>query len=170
MFCNTPTLQYSMISFCCHTWLRSWEMRVSMRAMSRRKVWRRAGFSSWALACCRRRLNTSWRRSRPLAANSTNVMSLSSDIFINKSAQGVAGDKFRLDGELGGGQTQRLAGDGFGDAIHFEEHIGGADDGDPRFEGAFALAHACFERLLGKGLLWENANPHLAVAFHVAGD
>ena len=48
-------------------------MRVSIRAMSFRNVRKRAGFSSCALACCRRRENISWRKSRPLAANSTNV-------------------------------------------------------------------------------------------------
>ena len=43
------------------------------------------GFSNWALAFCRRRLNISWRRSRPSVANSTSVASLifESEYFIN---------------------------------------------------------------------------------------
>ena len=61
---------------------RSWDRRVSTRAMSLRKTRRRAGFSSWLLACCKRRLNISWRRSRPLAVNSVVVMSLRLDIFM----------------------------------------------------------------------------------------
>src|SRR5262249_39056550 len=55
----------------------SWLMRVSMRAMSRRNRRRRDGFSSWLLACWRRRLNISCRRSRPLAESSWMVRSLS---------------------------------------------------------------------------------------------
>jgi len=54
-----------------------------------KKPWRqkgtgraRAGFSNCALACCRRKLNNSRRKSRLLAVSSTVVKSLSSGVFI----------------------------------------------------------------------------------------
>src|SRR5580704_9593090 len=110
-------------------------MRVSTRAMSLRNVRRRAGFSNCALACCRRRLNISWRRSRPSADNSTSVASLifESEYFINSvgavKSVTVPRNKPRLDGQLGGRQAERFAGDGFRDTIHFKKHVGGPNDG-----------------------------------------
>jgi len=82
----------------------------------------------------------------------------------------MPGNEFGFDGQLSGGQAQRLAGDGFGHTVNFEEHIGRTNDRDPRFERAFAFAHPSFQRLLGVGFLGENADPHFAVALHIARD
>src|SRR5258706_12164071 len=101
--------------------LRSCEMRVSIRAMSRRNVRNRADFSSWALACCRRRLKISWRKFRPSASNSGIVfswISLRCVFFIS----GMAGNEFRLDWQLGRRQAKRLARHRFGHAIDFEQN------------------------------------------------
>lgn len=54
---------------------RNADSRVSIRAISFRKVRSLEGFSNWLLACCNRRLNISCRRSRPFAFNSTSVKS-----------------------------------------------------------------------------------------------
>src|SRR5207244_6930399 len=43
---------------------RSWVIRVSTRALSRRNSRKLAGFSNWLLACWKRRLHFSCRRSR----------------------------------------------------------------------------------------------------------
>src|SRR6185437_1305372 len=83
--------RFQIFGFFSHTnyaaLLRNCEMRVSTRAMSLRSARRRAGFSSCELACCNRRLNISWRRSRPITVSSTSVASFNfgSDIFIKLS-------------------------------------------------------------------------------------
>src|ERR1051326_5569329 len=82
----------------------------------------------------------------------------------------MAGNKFGLDGKLGGSETKRFASDGFGDSIHLEKNICRADDRNPGLKRALAFAHSGFQRLFGEGLLRKNTDPHLAVALHVAGD
>src|SRR5437868_4308329 len=141
--------------------------------MSLRRVRSRAGFSSWLLACCRRKLKISCRKSRLFAASSVSVMSLSSDIFIKvdfRSTHVVARNELGLDGQLGSSQPHRLTSDRFGDAIDLEQNVGGTNHRHPRFKRAFALAHSSFERLLGKGLLREDPDPDLAAALHEAGN
>ena len=132
---------------------------------------RRAGFSSCALACCKRRLNISCRRSRLLAANSTSVMSLISANFITiQLARLMPRNKFRFDRQLRRRQAHGFARHRFRHAVHFKQHVRRTDHGHPGFERRLALAHSGFQRLLREGLLREDANPHFAVALHVAGD
>src|SRR6185503_11030295 len=148
----------------------SWLMRVSTRAMSRRKMRRRAGFSNWLLACWRRRLKISCRRSRPLAASSGMVRSLSSLNFIVPLSVFVPRYEAGANRQLCGGQPEGLAREHFGHAVHLEQHRGRLDDGDPRFQRPLALAHAGFEGFLCVTLLGKDANPDLAAALHVAVD
>ena len=149
-----------------------WEMRVSIRAMSRRRVRSRAGFSNWALACCRRRLKISCRRFAAIGQQF--LQRLFSEFFAlyfhNHLTRSVPGNKFGFNGQLGGGQAQGFAGHRLGDAIDFKQDVGGTDNGHPGLERAFAFAHSSFQWLFGEGFLRENPNPHFAVALHIAGD
>src|SRR5438270_446376 len=145
-------------------------MRVSIRAISRRKVRMREDFSSCALACWSRRLKISWRRFRPSAISSGRVfswISLRCAFFISVP---VTGNKSSLDRQLGRRQTKRFARNSLSHAIHFEKHIGRADHRDPGFERPLAFAHSRFQRFLRKGFLRKHANPHLAVPLHVTRD
>src|ERR1017187_1914371 len=78
-------------------------------------------------------------------------------------------NKLGFDRQLGGRQAQRFARFHFRDAVHFNQNVRRTNDRHPAFQGRLALAHACFERLLRVGFLREDADPHLALALHVAG-
>src|SRR5205085_12290969 len=54
-------------------------------------------------------------------------------------------------------------------AFHLEEDAARLDDRDPALGRALALAHASFRRLLGDGLVGEDANPDFAAALDEAG-
>src|SRR5690606_34852423 len=76
----------------------------------------------------------------------------------------------RADRELGGAEAQRLAGHLFADAVDLEHDAAGLDAGRPILDGALALAHAHFGRLAGDRHVREDADPHAALALHLAGD
>src|ERR1017187_7214494 len=143
-------------------WLLNAEMRVSTRAMSLRSVRKRAGVSNCALACCRRRLNISCRRSRPLAANSTSVISLISANFIGLTCAVMARNKLGFDRQLRRGEAHGFARFRLGDTVHFKQNVRRTNHGHPAFEGRFALAHARFQRLLRVRFLGKHPDPHLA--------
>src|SRR5438876_442170 len=161
-----------MVPFQAALW-RSWEIRVSMRAMSRRNSRNRAGFSNWALAFCKRRLNNSCRRSRLLAVNSAGVKSFNSDIFMfhwSALGQVVAGDKSRFNGQLGRRQAHRLARHRLRHSVDFKQHVGRTDHRHPALDAALARAHAHFERFFCDRLVRKYAQPDLAAPLHEARD
>src|SRR4029453_14516156 len=76
----------------------------------------------------------------------------------------------RLDGELVGGQAQRLARVLLRHPFHVVEDAAGLHDHDPLVGRALALAHARLLRLLGDGLVREHADPDAPAALDEAGD
>src|SRR5262252_3350870 len=80
-----------------------------------------------------------------------------------------AGRELRADRNLRRRQAHRLARFLFRDALHFEEHLAGANDGDPLLGRTLALAHTRFLRLLRDRLVREHAHPDLPAARDEAG-
>src|SRR5690606_14446654 len=72
--------------------------------------------------------------------------------------------------QLGGGQTECFAREFFADALHFVDDLAGLNFCDPELGIAFTVTHTDFRRLLGNGLVREDANPDTAAALDVAVD
>src|SRR5680860_641767 len=137
-----------------------------MRAMSWR-TWRsRPVFSSWPVACWKRRLNSSSRDSLRRCSNSCSASSTMSLAF--KTAA-LPRHEPALEGELVHGQTDCLAGQLLGHAGDLEHDAARFHHGHPLIGRAFAGAHAGLSRLLGYGLMREDVDPHLAASLHLAG-
>jgi hypothetical protein len=68
------------------------------------------------------------------------------------------------------GTAHGLFGDRFAAAGDLEEDPARQHRRDPTFDRAFSLAHTDFQGLLRAWLVREQADPHLAASFHMAGD
>src|SRR6516164_2883485 len=79
-------------------------------------------------------------------------------------------DEARLDRQLGGGESKRLARHLHRHAVDLEQDAPRFDAGDPEFGRPFARTHAHFERLLRHRHVRIDANPNPARALHVAGE
>src|SRR5215471_974955 len=79
-------------------------------------------------------------------------------------------DEARLDRQLGGGESKRLARHLLRHAINLEQDAPRFDAGDPKFRRPLARAHAHLERLLRHRHVRIDANPNPARALHVAGE
>src|SRR5699024_9828926 len=139
--------------------------------MSRLTASMRPGFSSWLMACWKRRLNSSAFRSSSLLVSSAGCISRSSLAFIGAILlHGVLTDnKFALDGQLVHGQAQSLAGSCLIDICQLKQHAAGLDNGDPVLGRALTGAHAGLGRLLGDGLVGEDLDPDLAATLDITG-
>src|SRR4029077_11741442 len=82
----------------------------------------------------------------------------------------LAAYKSRRDGQLVGRQFHRLRGCRQIDSRHLEHDSPGFHHGDPALRRSFAFAHTRFSRLLGIGLVREDAYPQLATALDEASD
>src|SRR5258708_12047234 len=83
---------------------------------------------------------------------------------------GDALDETRLDRQLGGGESKRLARHLHRHAVDLEQDAPRFDAGDPEFRRPLARTHAHFERLLRHRHVRIDANPNSARALHVAGE
>src|SRR6185312_13823728 len=142
---------------------------VLMRAMSRR-TWRtRAVFSSWPVAFWRRRLNCSFFSLASSSLNWSGLIPRASSVFMAKPFLfRDALHEARLDRELGGAETQRLAGGLLVNAVELEHDTARLHPARPEIDGALALAHAHFGRLARYRNVRENADPDTALALHLA--
>src|ERR1043166_810416 len=96
-------------------------------------------------------------------------MTLRSAAFIASfPSVGDALDEARLDGQLGGGEFERLARDLDRHAVDFEHDAAGLDAAHPQLGRALAFAHAHLDRLLRHRHVGEDADPHAPGALHVA--
>src|SRR5439155_3787548 len=79
-----------------------------------------------------------------------------------------AGPRHQLgpDGQLVRRQTHGLLGRGRVHAFHFKQHFAGANHRHPLLRCAFTFSHTGFSRLLGDGLIREEADPDLAAALN----
>src|SRR3712207_6677071 len=92
------------------------------------------------------------------------------DFMGRPSSLGDALDEARLDRELRGAETQRLAGDVLRNAVDLEHDAAGSDASGPELRRALALAHADLGRLLRHRHVREDADPDAALALHLARD
>src|SRR5699024_5242073 len=139
--------------------------------MSRLTASMRPGFSSWLMACWKRRLNSSAFRSASLLVSSAGCISRSSLAFIGAILlHGVLADnKFALDGQLVHGQAQGLAGSRLIHVRQLEQHAAGLDDSHPVLGRAFTGAHAGLGGLFGDRLVGEDLDPDLAATLDITG-
>src|SRR5690606_4259976 len=136
---------------------------VRRRAISRLAARVRRGFEACPTAAWIRRSNSSWRRLSTSARISPSDMFLISLGFIVD----LPLDHLGLDGQLVGGQAEGLLGLLLGDVRDLEEHAARLHHADPVLHGALALTHAHFLRLLGDGLVGEDAHVDLATTAEV---
>src|SRR6201981_3630029 len=78
-------------------------------------------------------------------------------------------DEARLDRQLGGGESKRLARHLHRHAVDLEQDAARFDAGDPEFRRPLARTHAHFERLLRHRHVRIDTNPNPARALHVTG-
>src|SRR5664279_5821046 len=88
----------------------------------------------------------------------------------SSSGADLAHDERRLQWQLGRGEQESLARQGFGNAVDFVEHLAGLDLGDVVLGVALAVAHADFGGLLRDRLVREDADPDPSAALHVTRD
>src|SRR5665213_3600680 len=80
----------------------------------------------------------------------------------------VALNKAGLERELVGREAHRLFGKLGANALHLKENTAGANDADPVVRRSLTLTHTGFGRLLGDGLVREQAKPDLAATLDKA--
>src|SRR5215467_8728855 len=142
---------------------------VLMRAMSRRTCRTRAVFSSCPVARWKRRLNRSFLSLRTSSSSWSTVMARMSPGFMTILLRDAL-DEARLDRQLGGGKSERLARHLHRHAVDLEQDAPRFDAGDPELRRPLARTHAHFERLLRHRHIRIDANPNSARALHVAGE
>src|SRR5712691_2400167 len=153
---------------------------VCARARSRRAWPSRDGFLATPIESWKRRLKISSVNSRIRCRISSSDRSRHLAAFIARSSrsrsrraqrsQGPhAGDELGGDAHLLARGAERLARRVLGNALHLVENPPGLDHGHPFLGIALALAHARLRRLLGDGLVRENADPHLAAPLEAPG-
>src|SRR5499426_435149 len=141
---------------------------VLIRAMSRRTCRTRAVFSSCPVARWKRRLNRSFLSLRASSSSWSTVMARRSPGFMTILLRDAL-DEARLDRQLGGGESKRLARHLHRHAVDLEQDAPWFDAGDPEFRRPLARTHAHLERLLRHRHVRIDANPNPARALHVAG-
>src|SRR5271166_4519314 len=141
-----------------------------MRAMSRRTCRTRAVFSSWPLACWKRRLKISLPSPSSSPASSSSVLALVSEIFISDDLLALTDHEPRRNRQFGGGENERLARDVRRHAVELEHDASGFDAADPEFRRTLAAPHANLGRLLRHRHIGEDADPNPAGAADVACD
>ena len=140
-----------------------------MRAMSRR-TWRtRAVFSSWPLACWKRRLKLLLGELLELALEL--VLGLGADVCCLHIASSPRRVTMRVAiGSFAAARSKASRAIGARHAVELEHDAAGLDAADPEFGRALAAAHAHFGRLHRHRHVREDADPDAADALDVAGD
>src|SRR5690606_256698 len=131
-------------------------------------------FSTWPVCLRRRSCSSCSRVSRSLVWISAGESSRISLAFMSVRRlmlkRAFAADEPAAERELRVGEAKRLLRDGAGHAGQFKQDGAGLDDGDVVFNATLTGTHSNFGRLLGDGLVREDADPELSLALQVAGD
>src|SRR4249919_882430 len=146
-----------------------------MRAIVRRTMRTRLGFSSWLVADWKRRLNCSRFSSPSCCCSWSSVFCLRSSIagmllFLSGQRLAEASHDLGLDRQLLRRTLERRLGEVSGDTVELEQDPARLDAGDPEFGRALARAHADFCRLGAHWNVRKHADPKAPSALDVTRD